>query len=155
MNVQVVQIDPIEVAMIRHTGPYEELSPDFGRLRDWADNHKIPPQRVIGIYWDNPDYVDASDLRSAACIELPPRFQGAAIDGLAIELGKISGGKYATMRYVGPYEDMAPVWTKFTGYIEGDLSLAIRQDPAFEVYVNDPRNTSPQGLITDLFMPVV
>lgn len=155
MNVQVISVAPIPVVMLRHRGPYDGLSDSFDRLWSWASAHGVPAGRLIGVYWDNPDYVAASQLRSAACVEVPASFAFTDLGGLRLEASTIAGGTYATARFVGPYEDLAPVWSGLTEYIEGDLRRRIGDDPAFEVYVNDPSDTAPRDLITDLYMPVL
>jgi len=155
MDVQLIPLAPIRVVMIRHRGPYDELSLKFDQLWSWANRHGVPGQRTIGIYWDNPDFVSASRLRSAACIEIDATCFVPAGDGLAIEVSQIAAGTYATTRFVGPYEDLAPVWSNLTRYIENGLRRRISNDPAFEIYVNDASDTPPQQLITELYMPVL
>lgn len=154
MNVQVVQLPAIRVVMLRHTGPYEELSAEFDRLWAWVTRNNVPVQRTIGIYWDNADYVPASKLRSAACVEVRAGFGLTDRGGLPLTLEEIAGGVYATTRFVGPYEDLAPVWTNLTNYIERTLRRDISDEPAFEVYVNDASDTPPSQLITELYMPL-
>lgn len=156
MNIQIVQLNPINLAMIRHTGPYEELSPEFDRLWQWVEAQSVPVQRTIGIYYDNPDYVPARQLRSAACVEIPSGYSIANTNGLPITPGTLLGGSYATTRFVGPYEQLAMVWSSLTGYVENNLRRTISQDqPAFEVYVNDASDTPSDQLITELYMPVL
>ena len=155
MNVQVVTLAPIALVMVRHQGPYETLSPVFDDLWAWVERHGVPAQRTIGIYWDNPDVVPASRLRSAACVEVPPSYAIMDRGGIRVEPGSLAGGAYATVRFTGPYEELAPVWTALTHYVEHDLRRTISQEPAFEVYVNDASETPPAGLITDLYMPVL
>ncbi len=155
MNVQVLQLAPIRVAMLRHFGSYDGIGAVFDQLTAWVDSHGVPAQRTIGIYWDNPDYVPESRLRSAACVELPADYQVTDLGGLPIVSERLPGGAYATTEFVGPYEDLAPVWSRFTQYIEGPLRRRISQTPAFEVYVNDPSTTPPNELITELYMPLL
>jgi AraC family transcriptional regulator len=154
MDVRVARLSEISVVMIRHRGPYEELNSEFDRLWQWVDSHNVPATRTIGIYYDNPDFVSPSDLRSAACVEVPATFTIGDHGGLPIQLGKIAGGDYAITSFTGPYEALAPVWTNFTTYIERTLRRTIHDIPAFEVYVNDAATTPPAQLITELYMPV-
>jgi AraC family transcriptional regulator len=154
MNVQVIDLAPIRVVMLRHTGPYDEVEKVFEQLWNWAQKNNVPTRRTIGIYWDNPDVVPASRLRSAACFELPAGYQIGDRGGLPLAVEEIAGGPYATTRFVGPYEDLAPVWTSLTEYVEGPLGRRISSNPAFELYVNDPGDTPPQQLITELYMPL-
>lgn len=155
MNAQLTLLPAIRVVMLRHRGPYEDVSAVFGQLWSWVTSNSVPVTRTIGIYWDNPDEVPASQLRSAACVEVPSDFQLQDRGGLALELTSLAGGSYVTTRFVGPYERLAPVWSELTQYTEGTLRKQIRiSDPAFEVYVNDPSDTPSDQLITELYMPV-
>lgn len=155
MDVQVIQLSALKVIMIRHVGPYDQISPVFDRLFEWVTAQNVPIQRTIGIYWDNPDFTPSSRLRSAACVQVPIDYQITNNMGLPLEVGQIAGGPYATTRFVGPYENLAPVWTEFTRYIERGLRRQISMNPAFEVYDNDPSNTPAEQLVTELYMPVI
>lgn len=155
MNIQVVQIPPIRVAMMRHTGSYEQLGPVFDRLWEWVEANQVPYLRTIGIYYDNPDYVPENQLRSAACYEIPLDYQIPGTGGQPIEVVNISGGTYATTRFVGPYEQLERIWTQLTEECEGPMRKIIdQQRPAFEVYVNDASETPANQLITELYMPL-
>lgn len=155
MNAQIVQLAPIRVVSLGHVGPYEGLSAEFDRLWTWVTAQNVPATRTIGIYWDNPDVTPANQLRSAACVEVPPEFTLGDTGGLMLALGTIAGGSYAMTRFVGPYERLAPVWSDLTRYVERDLRRTISEEPAFEVYVNDASETPPNELITELYMPVL
>lgn len=155
MNAQVIQMPPIRVVMMRHRGPYEGLSPVFDQLWDWVNANHVPAQRTIGIYWDNPDYVSAGNLRSAACVEIPQGCLVPDASGLPLTIDSIAGGTYMTTTFVGPYEDLAPVWSGLTRHIEHDLGYRISQNPAFEAYMNDASTTPPSQLITELYMPII
>lgn len=155
MNAQVVRLAPIPIVLLRHTGPYDLMMPVFEQLWAWVEAHNVPGMRTIGIYYDNPDFTPAPQLRSAACVEVPAGFVVTESDGLPLEEAKIAGGDYVTMRFVGPYEALEPVWTELTSYAEGTLRRTISDNPAFEVYVNDPEEVAPSELITELYLPVV
>jgi AraC family transcriptional regulator len=154
INVQIVQLQPIRVAMLRHVGSYDLLPPQFDKLFEWVERFNIPVKRTIGIYWDNPDEVPTNRLRSGACVELPNGYDVADRGGLPILVDEIPGGSYATARFVGPYEMLASVWQELTAEVEGPLRRKISDRAAFEVYVNDAAETPSQQLITELYMPL-
>ena len=108
-----------------------------------------------GLYWDNPDEVPIARLRSAACVEIPADYQVTDSGGLPLILDQIAAGDYATTRFVGPYEQLAPVWQDLTTYCERTMGRKISDNPAYEVYVNDASDTPPSQLITELLMPLV
>lgn len=153
-NVRIELCYPVELVMLRHQGRYEELPLKFDELFAWVEVHKVPVQRTIGIFYDNPEYVPTSQLRSAACVEIPAGYAHPPFGSLPLERGSIKGGEYASMRYVGPYEDLGQVWADFTSQIENDLRRVVSQEPAYEVYLNDAMDTAPRDLITELYMPI-
>ena len=156
LNIQVHAFPAVSVVMLEHVGPYEDLAAEFDRLGTWVEAHAVPAKRTIGIYHDNPDHVAASRLRSAACVEVPASFTIGDKGGLALRSGEIAAGEYATLRFVGPYEDLAEVWSGMTDHIERRMRRRIAESvPAYEVYVNDASVTAPEDLVTDLFMPVL
>ncbi|MFI5384858.1 MAG: GyrI-like domain-containing protein [Fimbriimonadales bacterium] len=155
MNAQVIQIAPIPVVMLRHVGSYDEVGPVFDQLWNWTQAQGIPTERTIGVYWDDPDEVPAARLRSAACFEIPLGYQIADRSGLQVEVTDIAGGTYVTTRFVGPYENLAPVWNELEQYVENTVRRQISSNPAFEIYVNDASDTPADQLITELYMPVV
>lgn len=154
MEVHIIQQSPIRIAKVRHTGPYEQIGSAFERLWEWVQAHDVPASRMIGLYYDNPDFIPTDELRSAACVEIPHSYDVVNRSGTPIEVGMISGGDYATTRYMGPYEKMGAVWSEFTQHVEGTLKRALSDEPAMEVYVNDPSDTPPDRLITDLYLPL-
>lgn len=146
---------PIQTVMLKRHGSYEEMDGTFAKLFEWVEANNVPIGRTIGVYWDNPEFVEPEMLRSAAAVEVSERFQLGDRGDLRLVLEEIPGGKYATTRHVGPYESLEPVWAKMTRQVEGDLGLQIPGHlPAFEVYVNDPDTTPASQLVTELFMPV-
>lgn len=156
MNVQITQEFPIRCLMMRHTGPYENIGPVFDRLWSFIESNGIETLRTIGIYYDNPDYTPAAQLRSAACFEVRGGYQLTVPAPAGVTIEEIPGGTYAKTSFTGPYEQLGPVWSQFTSQIEGPLGRQISENnPAFEVYVNDPSNTPPAQLVTELYMPLV
>lgn len=155
MNAQVIHLDPVRIVMLRHTGSYDGIGPVFEQLWGWVESHSVPVQRTIGIYWDNPDEVPVNKLRSAACVEIPADYQVTDSGGLSLILDQLAPGDYAMSTYIGPYDNLAQEWSSLTTYCEKTVRRQISGNPAFEVYVNDPSDTPPSQLITELYMPLV
>jgi AraC family transcriptional regulator len=154
MNAQVTQLAPIRIIMLRHTGPYEQTSLAFEKLFGWVEAQNVPILRTIGIYWDNPEFVPADKLRSAACVEIPADYSVTDSGGLALILDSIQGGQYATTQFVGPYEKLEQAWSNLIAHTEGALRKTVSENPAFEVYLNDPSDTPADQLITELYLPL-
>lgn len=69
-----------------------------------------------------------------------------------IQAGEIPGGKAATCLYVGPYGEIEPAynalleWVKDNGYEASGV--------AYEMYLNDPQQSPPQELQTQVVFPL-
>lgn len=154
MNVDFINLPDTPIAMVRHTGSYDQIGPVFDKLWQWVEANQVPVEKSIGIYWDNPDDMPASQLRSAACVQIPNGYLISNTGGVPVEKGSLAGGKYARYRYMGPYEGLGPVWSEMVDWVQGECGKTISENPAFEVYVNDPSDTPPAQLMTELFLPI-
>jgi effector-binding domain-containing protein len=69
-----------------------------------------------------------------------------------IQASEIAGGKAATCIHVGPYSEVGPAyetlsqWIKENGYDATGV--------AYEMYLNDPQQTPPQELKTQIVLPL-
>ena len=131
-----------------HRGPYMEIGRAFellyGRLA--AQGRLALPFRSIGVYLDDPDAVDPRDLRSWACVALANPGDDAQFT--------IRGGPYAVLRYRGPYATMRGAYR----WLYGDWLVRSGREaadaPVIEEYLNDPRTTAPDDLLTDIALPL-
>jgi effector-binding domain-containing protein len=71
-------------------------------------------------------------------------------DGL--KYGKIHGGKYVRFELTGPYDNL-PQASGRAWAIVAEKKIQVRDDFAIENYVNDPRTTPPEQLITHIMIP--
>ena len=53
-EVRIETLEEIEVARIRHVGPYNEVGPCFARLFEWAASVGAQPGRVLSLSYDDP-----------------------------------------------------------------------------------------------------
>lgn len=143
---------PIRCAAIAHRGPYTAIGTAFERLAAWAAGAGVVlgTTRVIAVSYDDPKAVPAADLRSDACLELPP---GVAATPPTIERA-IAGGRYAVYRHVGPYADLHKAFSAIYRDLMPAAGLVPADRPPFEVYLNDARTTAPADLVTDIHIPI-
>lgn len=64
------------------------------------------------------------------------------------------GGKYSRFVLTGPYSDL-PEASGRVFQIASERQIQLRDDYCIEHYVNDPRTTPEQDLITEILIPVV
>jgi effector-binding domain-containing protein len=64
-----------------------------------------------------------------------------------------SGGKYTRFRYTGPYSGLAEASGRAWSAIAAKKT-PLRDDFAIEHYLNDPKETPPEQLITEILLPM-
>ena len=112
-TVTIEEIPTMDVAYVRHVGPYmgdEKLFERlWGRLIRWAEPRglfKPPETQMLCVYHDNPDITDGDKLRTSVCISVPADTE---VDG---EIGKmrIDGGRYAACRFEVDASEYGDAW---------------------------------------------
>ncbi|MET3612630.1 AraC family transcriptional regulator [Rhizobium aquaticum] len=145
-------LPPTRCAAIAHQGPYIQIDRAMGQLFSQLSAQGVMPAEplMMAVFFDDPDLVSKDQLRSQACV---PIGQGDAVAPPLLNT-VLRGGCYARLRYQGPYADMKDayrwlfgVWLPASGYELDDA-------PAVEAYLNDPRDTPPRDLLTDIHLPL-
>lgn len=69
-----------------------------------------------------------------------------------IQSGEIPAGKYARTEYTGPYNKIEPAYNALTAWVEehGHEVTGV----AYEFYLNDPGEVSPEELLTRIVFPL-
>ena len=87
-------LQPMSLACIRHTGPYEHVPINlWDTLIDWARRHDIPaPYVLLGIAHDAPGITAPGNLRFDAAVCVPGEFRSspatvAHVEGVALVPG--------------------------------------------------------------------
>ena len=69
-----------------------------------------------------------------------------------IKASEMAGGKVATCLHTGPYDKIEPAYNTLNKWIEDNGYEAT--GVAYEIYLNDPRETPPQELQTQILFPL-
>lgn len=107
-----------------------------------AENNKVTG--YMALYKMGPKIYRAGFSIEAPPVKLPP--------GLKYE--KYRGGKYVRFELTGPY-DQLPQASGRAWAIVAEKKIEVRDDFAIENYVNDPRVTPPEQLVTQIMIPTV
>ena len=135
------------LAVSEHRGSYMDIGRAFSRVKDrmGAGNS------MVAIYEDDPDAVPPADLRSAAGTVVDP---GTKIPHDLTER-MVPAGRYAIMRYIGPYSSMHDAYRWLYGRWLPSSGEEPRDYPIVEEYLTDPATTPPVHAVTDILLPLL
>lgn len=150
-DVQVRSVPPMRLVTEPHQGSYTDIGAAFGRLFGTLAMRGLLSERtkMIGVYLDDPSAVAEDELRSLA---------GAVIEGeppADVATYDTSARDYAVLRHKGPYSDMRPAYRWMFGTWLPQSGREAADAPVLEEYLNNPRDTPPAELLTDLYLPLV
>jgi len=151
-DVEIKNISDISLATVAHKGDYMEIEQVFDKLIASGMTKGLVDEktRYFGIYYDDPETVDEKNLRSKAGFTISSKFDG--IDN--IEPTTVEGGKYAVIRYQGPYNKMMSAYHWLYGVWLPESSEEPRNAPAVEEYLNDAHEVQSSELLTDIYLPL-
>ncbi len=159
-EVRLAAIETFDVVGVPHQGSFMEIDRAFGTLYGTLSAHAIHGYdlRCLGIYYTDPFAVVERDLRSIACIvpnkEVKKKLVTAAPQEI-IQTIQIMGGHYAVLHFRGPYASMQAAYRWLFGYWLPKSGFQAADKPLFEEYLNNPRNTAPTDLLTDIYLPIL
>ena len=147
-------IEPKQAIYIRLMGEYKSL--DFGsawqRLWGYVKSEKLFSAGIehIGVYIDDPNVTDVDKLRTDICLAICK----PAVAKNEIGVKTIEGGKYAKFTYIGSYEHLGEVYDKIYSEWLPNSGEILGERNCFEKYCNNPMNTAPEKLRTEIYVPL-
>lgn len=150
-NVDIQTAPEKRLAALSHRGDYAEGSVAYQKVATIisAGGHWPETNGMAGVYYDDPDATQTKDLRSHAGV----LWEGKKVpDGL--EEVKLDGGRYAVLHFQGPYAGFAEAYRYLYGPWLSSSQESLRDAPSYEHYLNDPTDTAPAELLTDIYMPL-
>jgi AraC family transcriptional regulator len=153
MEVRIEDISPERALFVRHTGPYDLCETAWNKLCFWACPKGLctADSIFIGVCYDDPQVTPPDKIRYDACITITGDVKGEGEVGIQT----IEGGLYAVVTHKGPYSMLESSYAQLMGQWLPQSSHELRDDvPAFEVYLNDPKQTPADELLTDLYLPL-
>jgi AraC family transcriptional regulator len=145
-------MSPVRCASVAHSGSYLQIDRAMTRLFSELGARIVmkSDQKMIAVFFDDPDLVPVDRLRSQACSPVADDVDlGSPLQEMVLR-----GGLYARLRYQGPYAAMKGayrwllgVWLPGSGHEADDA-------PVYEAYLNNPRDTPPADLLTDIHLPL-
>jgi AraC family transcriptional regulator len=158
-EVRLVSVETFDVIGVPHKGSFMEIDKAFGTLYGMLSAYAINGYdlRCLGIYYTDPFAVVDRDLRSMACVALNEvGRQKLPLTEPVQKIQKIQiiGGKYAVLPFRGPYASMQAAYKWLFGYWLPKSGFQAADMPLFEDYLNNPRETAPTDLLTNIYLPI-
>jgi AraC family transcriptional regulator len=67
---------------------------------------------------------------------------------------RLTAGRDARARHVGPYAGLGDAWGRFMGRWLSQSGHRLGDGQSYEIYANTPLDAPPPGLVTDLYLPL-
>ena len=176
LKVEVKDLPGKQVAYIRLNGGYKEIDylGTWMRLLQFAKEQNIQPLSFspICLYHDDPkdreEYIrkaiekgkyvisdspavlSPDKLRTDICMEVAP----SVCPKGEIGTKKVLEGRFMVALYKGTYQQLGAVYDTLYGKYLPEMGLSLREVPSGEIYLNDPRNTKPEDLLTQIYVAV-
>lgn len=110
-----------------------------------------PDMRWMAVYYDDPFAVPETQLQSRAGLSLP----GGGVPQPPLEPFTLGGSWCAVLRHQGPYATMRAAYQWLYGQWLVQSGFEAADSPVFEEYLNNPRDTPPDELLSDIYLPLV
>lgn len=151
---KVVQQEPKNVIYIAASGNYKNISYSSLYERMWVE---IKRQGLFGenmehiaVYYDNPEVMVCDNMKCDVCISVSK----AAQPNEEIGVKTIDGGRFVMFTYTGPYSNVGVAYDKIYGELLAQGGFSTRDTFCYEIYTNDPTQTAPQQLETEIYIPI-
>ncbi|MCU7829107.1 MAG: AraC family transcriptional regulator [Candidatus Thiodiazotropha sp. (ex Myrtea sp. 'scaly one' KF741663)] len=148
-TVEILETDPVRLVGYHHQGDYMEIGRAFEKLAVYAASHQLLNEttRSFGLYYDDPKSVEAEQLRSFAAISLSGETEIPVGDEM-LQVSEVPGGTCASLIFKGPYAELEKPYDWLFGQWLPQSGYEVADFPPFEEYLNDPKDTPPNELLT-------
>jgi len=152
MDVTIKNLEPMCVACVRHTGPYDQCHAAWKTLMEHAGRQGWigGSVRAIGICHDDPETTPAHEIRYDACLTVGPAAQPEG----DIHIKELPGGEYAAFVHRGPFDQIGASYKRFYAEWLPTSGREQAEAPHLEFYLKDPGSTPPEELETDICVPL-
>lgn len=147
---QLVEIEPVNVAYIRHLGYDKSIKLAWQTLLGWASSQGLNEAQQYGLLHSNPVWVPLADCRYVACIETDkPLYSRGLVNSL-----RIPGGLHAVFQLSGRYGDfLLQLSAILTDWLPSS-GFKMQSTPAYVVYQKNHFLASDDIYQLELRLPV-
>jgi effector-binding domain-containing protein len=153
-EISIIDVPTQKVIGIRRKGKYALIAELLPKLYEYSVEKGVqitgPPMFIC--HEQCPDDVKKADEEGTADIEIVFPI-GAEIDcDEDYTCYELAGGPMAKIIHKGPYEACQPTYEKLFTWLEKNAKTIT--GPMREVYLNDPREVTPEEIITEIYAPI-
>jgi len=142
---QVIPVDSMTVASLAKMGPYADAGKAVTELMGMAQKQKLEQAGpMFGMYYDNPTQVKPESTKYEVCIPVKAGTKVMADKKTGFSVKKTAPMQVATTDYMGPYDQVTPVYGKLYKWIADNKYEAA--GPMIEWYLSDPSKVKPESL---------
>ncbi len=153
MHVRIINFPETKVAVLEHRGPPALEHETIQKLIAWRLENRLMPDRhhTYGVHYNDPRTTPPAEYRVDLCIsvehEVPPNPQGV--------INKIiPAGRCAVVRHLGSRENISAARYLYTDWLPNSRE-SLREFPMFFHYVNVGPQVREQGMVTDVYLPIL
>ena len=154
LNVRLVERQAVNVACLRHLGPYGEPVARFWEQTyvPWAVMNRLGPDHArYGICHDDPSITAPEQCRYDACAEVVPDFVAS---GGALK-ATLPGGRYAVLSFRGTVQEVGEAWAAILREWLPSSGLQTDGRPCFEHYPKGAKHDARTGVFEcEICIPV-
>lgn len=153
LDVKIKPVPARRLAALHHTGDYHAIGQTFGKLAGMAGPLGLfgPHTQMVGVYHDDPKETPKGELRSDAGITIT---EDASLEGSPLTELRIPASTCAVGVFKGPYARLDEAYSWLYGTWLAQSGYEPTGHPPFEVYLNNPQDTAPEDLLTEICIPL-
>ncbi len=151
---EVRRSDPRRFVCLFHQGSFDDVPNVWGRFLTSASRQGVfsGREQLVGRYPDDPDITPPGKIRFD--VGLLPRMEPPARleEGLRDEV--LPGGLWAVTVHRGSYATLSDTYLRLVGGWFPHTGRALADRPCLELYLNSPRDTREEDLLTEVWAPI-
>lgn len=153
-EISIVNVKPQLVLGMHKIGAYQEIATLLPKLFEYVvskDIQIVGPPIFVCHEMTIEDVLKADNEKNADVEVAIPILEKVEEPDIG-KCYELPGGKMAKIVHKGPYEDCGPTYEKLFAWInENGIKLT---GFTREVYLNDPREVTPEEILTEIYAPI-
>ncbi len=151
-QVTIKTLPQMRLAALEHQGAYPAIGKSFQQLATIFTARGFWPHArgMAAVYFSDVTSVPEDELRSVAAVRVGDSFP-MPDDLLDMTIG---GVDCAIWQHRGAYSGLRDAWDGLYGTWLPKSGREPADIPPFEIYLNDPTDTAPDDLLTDICIPL-